>query len=315
VADDTGVALTSDVIAAADWILANKSTYGIKVANFSLHATYPSSFRFDPLDAAVESLWFNGVVVVSAVGNYGTAGSPVAVQYAPGNDPFAISVGALDTNGTADPKDDFLAPWSAYGHTLDGFAKPDLSAPGRWLIAPVPMSSTLATTAPGRVMAPGYMWMSGTSLSAPIVSGAAAELLSVHPSWTPDQVKGALMKSAAFVPAARFSAGLGEVNVVKAAMLFTAPNPKANLDRFVVSSSSGARYFDQLSWENSLRNATDWSATDWSATDWTATDWSATDWSATDWSATDWTATDWSATDWSATDWSATDWSATDWSP
>ena len=43
---------------------------------------------------------------------------------------------------------------------------------------------------PERVTAPGYMWMSGTSFAAPVVSGMAASLLAKNPSWTPDQVKG-----------------------------------------------------------------------------------------------------------------------------
>ena len=63
--------LASDVIAAADWILRNKDQYNIRVANFSLTGSTPSSFRFDPLDKAVERLWFSGIVVVTAAGNYG----------------------------------------------------------------------------------------------------------------------------------------------------------------------------------------------------------------------------------------------------
>jgi serine protease AprX len=165
-ADANGASRTSDVIAGIDWILQNQSTYNIRVANFSMAGGEASSFTNDPLDAAVEQLWFHGIVVVAAVGNYGAG----PVDRAPGNDPFVISVGALDTNGTADPADDFAAPWSAHGHTGDGFAKPELSAPGRWIVAPVPDASTLATTAPDRVVAPGYMWMSGTSLAAPVVS-------------------------------------------------------------------------------------------------------------------------------------------------
>jgi serine protease AprX len=314
-ADASGQSKTSDVIAACDWILQNKDTYNIRVANFSLAGGTPSTFRYDPLDAAVESLWFHGVTVVVAVGNYGSATGPVQVQYSPGNDPFVISVGALDTNGTVDPSDDFRAPWSAYGHTLDGFRKPELSAPGRWMIAPVPVNSTLATTVPDRVIAAGYMWMSGTSLAAPIVAGAAAEILALHPSWTPDQVKGALMETASAVPSAGFAAGVGEGNAERAVQLSNPPNPNTNLNAFVKTDSTGTPYFDQASWQSALQNAASWSTTDWSATDWTATDWSATDWSATDWSATDWTATDWSATDWTATDWTATDWSASLWSP
>ena len=89
--DDHGVARTSDVIAACQWILANKAKYNIRVANFSLHSGTRSHFYQDPLDKAVEKLWFNGVVVVTAAGNYGLADRPSGVPYAPGNDPFVIT--------------------------------------------------------------------------------------------------------------------------------------------------------------------------------------------------------------------------------
>ena len=74
-----GWRLTSDVIAACDWILHNKAQYNIKVANFSLHSTV-ASFFCDPLDKAVEKLWFDGVVVVTAAGNYGDPTHPAACR-------------------------------------------------------------------------------------------------------------------------------------------------------------------------------------------------------------------------------------------
>jgi serine protease AprX len=306
-----GASHMSDVIAACDWILQHAATYNIRVANFSLVSEAQSSFTNDPLDAAVEQLWFHGIVVVAAAGNFGTGGG-VVMSHAPGNDPFVVTVGALDTSGTTTPSDDTVAPWSAYGHTGDGFEKPEISAPGRWIVAPVPLGSTLATSAPDRIVAPGYMWMSGTSLAAPMVAGTADAILSLHPDWTPGRVKGALMLSASALPRAGFAGGVGELDAAQALRLATAPDADANLESFVASDGSG---FDAAGWENAVQGQTDWSATDWSATDWSATEWSATDWSATDWSATDWSATDWSATDWSATDWSATDWSAANWVP
>jgi serine protease AprX len=310
-----GASRTSDVLAATDWILQNKAQYGIKVANYSMRSANPSSFRFDPLDAAVESLWFNGVVVVAAAGNFGVENTPQAMRYAPGNDPFVITVGATGTQSTTTPADDTLAPWSAYGHTLDGFSKPEISAPGRMMISTVPMNSTLATTVPERVVAPGYMWMSGTSLAAPIVSGAAAQVLARHPDWTPDQVKGALMKSASALPAVSNNAGgVGEVNAAAAAALHSAPNPQKNLDKFIAPDANGQLHFNGDAWMATVASQPNWSETDWSETDWSETDWSETDWSETDWSETDWSETDWSETDWSETDWSETDWSETDWS-
>ncbi len=96
VMDDNGKAMTSDVIAAADWILQNKQRYDIRVANFSLHSSRPSSFLTDPLDRAVERLWFAGVVVVTSAGNYAKDGAASGVPFAPANDPFVITVGAAD---------------------------------------------------------------------------------------------------------------------------------------------------------------------------------------------------------------------------
>src|SRR5205807_5177501 len=155
----------------------------------------------------------------------------VDMSHAPGNDPFVITVGALDQNGTANSADDVAAPWSAYGNTSDGFEKPELSAPGRYLIMPVPAGSTIPATVPERVVAPGYMWMSGTSFAAPVVSGAAAQLLARHPEWTPDQVKGALMLSANALPAAGLAVGVGEVDAAASAALVSPPNPNAGLDQ------------------------------------------------------------------------------------
>ena len=104
VMDDNGMARTSDVIAAAEWIFNNRSQYNIRVANFSLHSTTPSNFTKDPLDRAVEKLWFSNVVVVVAAGNYGKADGPSGVPFAPGNDPFVITVGAIDLEGSTNPR-------------------------------------------------------------------------------------------------------------------------------------------------------------------------------------------------------------------
>ena len=103
VMDDQGMARTSDVIAAAQWILRNHRAYNIRVANFSLHSATPSSFRWDPLDKAVEKLWFAGVVVVAASGNYAQSGQRTPMAYAPANDPFVITVGALDLHNSTTP--------------------------------------------------------------------------------------------------------------------------------------------------------------------------------------------------------------------
>jgi subtilisin family serine protease len=195
-ADANGESLSSDVIAGIEWVLAHKVQYDIRVVNLSMAGNTQTSFQVDPLDKAVEELWFSGIVVVAAAGNTGTGTGEVDMSAAPGNDPFVITVGAIDQAQTSATGDDTVAPWSSYGHTVDGFAKPELSAPGRYLVMPVPADSMIATALPERTVAPGYMWMSGTSFAAPVVSGAAAQLLARHPNWSPDKVKGALMLTA-----------------------------------------------------------------------------------------------------------------------
>jgi serine protease AprX len=211
VMDDSGMARTSDVIAAAQWIYDKRLEKNIKVANFSLHATTPSNFINDPLDKAVEKLWFGGVTVVVAAGNYGTENGPSGIPFAPGNDPFVITVGAVDLEGSVLVRRHDVPNWSAYGYTKDGFRKPELAAAGRYMIGPVPAAATLRTAKPENVVGSGYMRLSGTSFSAPVVAGAAALLHMEHPTWTPDQIKGALMQRARYIPdAPSGSAGVGD---------------------------------------------------------------------------------------------------------
>jgi serine protease AprX len=251
VMDDHGVARTSDVIAAAQWILANKNTYNIRVANFSLHSATKSHFFRDPLDQAVEKLWFNGVVVVAAAGNYGLPTGPSGVLYAPGNDPFVITVGAIDLGGTKNVHDDVNAPWSAYGRTPDGFMKPELTAPGRYMVGPVPATSTLAVEKASNVVAPGYIQLSGTSFAAPVISAAAAQILAKHPEYTPDQVKGALVVSTKVVDGAPLgSVGVGEIQVTNASAVKAPPNPNQALNQFVKADLTGSRAFNAVSWSD-----------------------------------------------------------------
>jgi serine protease AprX len=297
VASSQGESRTSDIIAAVDWVLANKQAYNIRVANFSLVGTSNASFRFDPLDKAVEKLWFNGIVVVASAGNNGNPALPVSIG-APANDPFVITAGALDMNGTLSVTDDVRAPWSAYGPTADGFMKPDVSAPGRWIVGPVPSSSVLASKKPMRIVSPGYMWMSGTSFSAPMVAGAAAQILARRPSLTPDQVKGALMLTARYLATQDPGAGVGEINAAAAAELSSPPNPNENLYRFV---SNGV--FDEAAWSAYVKANSNWTQSNWTASNWTASNWTASNWVSSNWTASNWVSSNWTQSNWTQSNW------------
>ncbi|MDX6510893.1 MAG: serine protease AprX [Gaiellaceae bacterium] len=310
VMDGNGMAMTSDVIRAAQFILDNKAKYNIKVANFSLHSAMPSQFTNDPLDRAVEKLWFNGIVVVAAAGNYGSTAGPSGVKYAPGNDPFVITVGAVDLGGSIRPSDDFPAPWSAYGYTYDGFAKPDLAAPGRFMIGPVPAGSSLATERADHVVSPGYMQLSGTSFSAPAVSGAAAAILARHPLWTPDQVKGALMVTAKPVPnAAPLSVGVGELNAGKAAGLRATPVANKALNRFLVTDPlSGGVTFDAASWASTAKANASWADASWADASWAEASWSSASWADASWAEASWADGALAAASWADASWAEASW-------
>jgi serine protease AprX len=292
-ADANGQSVTSDVIAAADWILVNKEKYNIRVANFSMAGATKTSFRFDPLNKAVERLWFAGVVVVAAAGNHGVSDGSVDMSVAPGNDPFIITVGALDQQETADPYDDTVAPWSAHGYTMDGFSKPDIAAPGRFMVSAVPVTSTITTTVPDRVVGPGYIWMSGTSFSAPVVAGAAAQLLARHPDWGPDEVKGALMLTAAYINGtADQSAGVGALDAFSASTLdFTPPNPNENFYPFVETDpATGYRVLNEASWSSVASSEASWSSANWASASWSSASWSSANWASASWSSANWSS-------------------------
>ena len=297
VLDDSGTGLESDVIAACDWAYKNKGKYNIGVVNISLLAGSNASFMYDPLDQAVERLWLSGVVVVTAAGNFAVNGAASGVPYAPANDPFVITVGAADINGTVGTSDDFNAPWSAYGYTADGFLKPELAAPGRYMNGPLPTASAMYVQHPERVVAPGYMWMSGTSFASPVVAGIAADLLALHPSWTPDQVKGALMLTAAQPGpgTGAYSLGVGEVQATAAAGVLAPPNPNAGLDNYLVSDSSSGLTFDAASWSSAAKANASWNSASWNSASWSSASWSSASWSSASWSSASWSSASWSS--------------------
>jgi serine protease AprX len=311
---DAGQSTVADVIAACDWILANKNQYNIKVANFSLHASSPASVFFDPLDQAVEKLWLNGVTIVTAAGNYATDGQRSDVPFAPANDPFVITVGAADIMNTLDASDDVAAPWSSWGATLDGFAKPELSAPGRYMIGAVPPTATLSTERADHVVSPGYMQLSGTSFSAPAVAGAAALILAAHPTWTPDQVKGALMVSARGTPAATpGSLGVGELNVPLARMVTSPPNPNAGVDQYVTTDANGNPVFDSGAWQTAAEADPGWNASASSDAAWSDAAWSDAAWGSAAWASAAWGSAAWSDAAWADAAWSDAAWSDAAW--
>jgi len=212
VADETGTTSVLQVIYGLQFAVEHQAQYNIRVVNLSLDSATPQSYKTDPLDAAVEATWLHGIVVVAAAGNRGNAAD--AVQYSPANDPYVITVGGVDENGTSNPGDDAIASWSSQGTTQDGIQKPDVYAPGADIVSVLAPNSAFATANCSCQMAGGqYIQASGTSMAAPMISGLVADLLQVHPGWTPNQVKGDLTSAAISA-----SSSLREPDAVKAVL-------------------------------------------------------------------------------------------------
>lgn len=182
-----GAGTYETVIMGLQWVLENKDRYNIRVVNLSLVAPVQSAYWADPLNQAVTQTWASGLTVIVAAGNGGPDALSISV---PGNNPYVVTVGAFTDNYTPeDWGDDYLAPFSGAGPTLDGFVKPDLVAPGAHMVSVLPKNSLLAEQYPDNQLKANYFQLAGTSQATAVVSGIAALVISNNPDLTPDEVK------------------------------------------------------------------------------------------------------------------------------
>jgi serine protease AprX len=269
VSDDlnNGAGTASSVVKGLQWILNNKAAYNIRVVNISINSDTSESYHVNPIDAAAEILWNNGIVVVTSSGNRGES-----AVYPPANDPFVITVGASDDKGTAAIGDDSVATFSAYGTTADGFSKPDLVAPGKNIVSLMGnMGMGLPAAHPRNVVDLTYFRMSGTSVSAPMVAAAAALLLQREPSLTPNQVKYRLKATAnkGWPAYSVRTAGAGILDVYAALNTATTQSANANLaaSRLITGDVSGTN-----------QTSVNWTSVNWTSVNWTSVNWSSDYW-------------------------------------
>ena len=177
VLDSEGDGWSSDVVAGINWAVANRNTYGIEALNLSLGSTGCDDGTGPEADA-VAAARAAGLVVVVSAGNEGPGRCTIG---SPGAAPAALTVGAM-----ADVSQGgfYAAGFSSRGPTYDGRMKPDVMAPG------VGIASATAGTLSG------YSSWSGTSMSAPFVTGVALLMRDAAPAITPDQVKAAIKATA-----------------------------------------------------------------------------------------------------------------------
>jgi serine protease AprX len=332
VAGADGSTDVSVVIAALQWILVNKTRYGIDVLNLAFGTDSLQSYSIDPLNYAVERVWLGGIFVVVSAGNRGAG-----TMNKPADDPFVLTVGAADLKDTVYRDDDVVAQFSSWGATPDSVSKPDLVAPGITVVATSAGGSAIELAHPAALVDGSYMKGTGTSQAAAVVSGVAALMYQADPLMTPDVAKATLLGTAFKSATYRSGGGAGLVDAEGAVLAarngkyrYAPANvgliPSTGVGSLQASRGSFRVYADANAdgTPEPIEGEIDvlgmpWTATSWSATSWGATSWSSLvcetpGWNATSWSATSWSGTSWSATSWGATSWGATSWSADTWS-
>ncbi len=179
--DSTGKGSASDILAGMQWIYDNKSKYNIRIVNLSIGTSAASGE--DPLVRAAEALWDSGITVICAAGNNGPA--PCTIS-SPGISRKIITVGSSDDENETSIWGMALKNFSGRGPTLDCVIKPDILAPGSSIVSCL---SADAKREDIKIRDKYYQILSGTSMSTPIVAGAAAALLQKDPTLTPDDIK------------------------------------------------------------------------------------------------------------------------------
>jgi len=167
----------------------------------------------DPMSQAVDNAVSAGTVVAVAAGNWGPTETTIA---SPGAARKAITVGAST-------KGDQISWFSSRGPVLwnnQTLVKPDLAGPGESICAAEwdGWLSEYVCLSDGKHIA-----ISGTSMAAPHLAGAAALLLQAHPEWSAERVKAGLKNTAKDVGGGVLDHGAGRIDVLAAASQNAAP--------------------------------------------------------------------------------------------
>jgi len=315
VIDANGSSDVSTILRGLQWVLANRTAYNIKVVNLSLGATPTGSYKSDLLATAAEVLNFAGVTVIVSAGNTGPFAGTVTT---PGSDPYVITVGALDDNGTSVGLDDLMAVFSSRGRTaFDNISKPDLVAPGRRMISLRSPGSALDTLYPDRQvtatgeLTPSYYRLSGTSMAAPIVAGVVALMLERNPSLAPAQIKKRLKSTAtALTFGTAFDRGAGLVNAYRA-VSSSDSGREYTPDRVSDAFAKDMKKFIQgqpFVWRDlTYHGGVDSAGMTWEGVTWENVHWDAVTWENVLWEGFTWEGVTWEGVTWETVTWQSTD--------
>jgi serine protease AprX len=340
VAGTSGMTDLATLISGLEWTADHAGAYGIKVLNISFGFQSSQSTVLNPLDQAVEAVWNSGIAVVTSAGNAGPFNGTIL---SPGDDPLAITAGALDDMASTSASGDEMNDFSSVGPTAaDGWAKPDLVTSGRSVVSLAAPGSTIYNDYPSARIGTGNFVGSGTSFSAAITSGAAALVLADNPGITPDQLKARLLGNTNPGPVGNpFVDGHGALNAYAAATaapmdfnqsgsglistlldLVVSLLPIRGVNTWNAGLWSGltadqgpgtaggstGRAWNGLAW-----NGSDWNGWAWTGRAWNEGAWSGAAWNAGDWAGRAWNGDGWAGSAWNGAAWSGRAWNESGW--
>ena len=342
-----GATDVSTVLAGIQWIVAHKDVYGIRVMNLSLGTDSAQDYRLSPLNYAVERAWASGIVVVVSAGNSGPG--PATVMK-PGDDPYVITVGAANDEGSMAISDDRVPVFSSRGPTrANGFAKPDLVSPGVHTVSlRSPGSAIDQRYGSTAVVGGSYFKGTGTSMSTATVTGIVAQMLDNQPGLTPDQVKFRLTATARpIADTDSASTGAGLVDALAAATTTRAGSANQGLtpsnglgllqaDRgsagvevvtplgqlalkgeFIAQTDPGEVSLTNpaglVPWAGATWKAEGWDPASWEGATWKTDEWAGATWKGATWKATVWDGATWKGATWKNEDWDGATWKNADW--
>lgn len=185
----------SDIIAGMEWAAPKADIVSMSIGGLDEPEVNPYADSMAALTGRYGALF-----VVSA-GNSGPRSTTIE---SPGRAPVALTVGAVDATDT-------ITAFSSRGpNPATGGLKPEIVAPGENIVA-------AKAQVPGEPAGDRYVPMSGTSMAAPHVAGAAALVRQRYPNLAPELVKSALISSADPIGDANaYTVGAGRLNVQRA---------------------------------------------------------------------------------------------------
>jgi serine protease AprX len=317
-----GSTTLASIVASVGWVIAHRNDNGLRVRVLNLSfGTPPSRYQSDLLAYAVEQAWKAGIVVVVSAGNEGEKRNGLT---SPGYDPFVLSVGADDLNGTAAVDDDVVPAWSSRGLGRN----PDLVAPGRSIASLRDPNSTLDLAHPEARVGDNLLKGSGTSQAAAVVSGAVALLLERRPDLSPDQIKAIIRSTADPLSGPGPDAqGAGRLNLTRA-LAAPGPDPAAVRQPYppaeirgviarLVAALGNKRHAevgpvgpDGSSWGGAKWGGAKWGGAKWGGSSWGGSSWGGSSWGGSSWGGSSWGGSSWGGSSWGGSSWGGSSWSS-----